>query len=57
METQSSLKEKDQLINRLKNYQRTLKGQLTGLQTELKGWVKKYGRMESLMKKNGGDDK
>jgi len=45
------------LVDRLKKYIKTLKGQLSASQTELKEWVKKYGRTESLMKRNGGGDK
>jgi len=49
------LDEKDETIDRLKTYIKTLKGQLTGLQDQLKYWVKKYGKIDNLVK--GGGDK
>ena len=49
--------EKEATIDRLKTYITKLRGQLAGLQTELKTWVKKYGRTESLMTRNGGGEK
>ena len=54
MENKSPLEQ--DLVDRLKKYIKTLKGQLSASQTELKEWVKKYGKIDNLTK-NGGDRK
>ena len=50
------LDEKEATIDRLKTYITKLKGQLTGLQDQLKYWVEKYSRTDNLIRK-GGDSK